>query len=101
MWQMKVVISLLSKDLWISNIGGYWLFCGCYDRDLRRRKLDNPSTSLLLFFAVKNIMLYQMLKKSPRYNGKLVLTKNKHKNAITASVNPVALKLEQTATGGV
>ena len=31
----------------------------------------------------KKSMLYQMLKKSPRYNGKLALTKNKHKNANT------------------
>ena len=79
-WQIKVVISPLSQGLWISNLGGYWLLCGCYDKGLRRRKLDNSGISLLLSFLVKKSILYQMLKKSLRYNGKLVLTKNKHKN---------------------
>ena len=123
MWQIKVVISPLSQGLWISNLGGYWLFCGCYDRGLHRRKLDNPGISLLLSLVVKKSILYEMLKKPPRYKGKLVLTKNKRKNqkcrlelrvlrstrfwiiqkfvCITATVNPVALKLQETATGGV
>ena len=80
-WQIKDVISPLYQALWIANLAGYWLLSGCYNRGLRRRKLDNPSISLLLSFVVKKSMLYQMLKKPPRYNGKLVLTKNKHKNA--------------------
>ena len=120
MWQIKVVISPLSQGLWISNLERYWLFCGCYDRGLHRRKLDNPGISLLLSLVVKKSILYEMLKKPPRYKGKLVLTKNKRKNkkcrlelrvlrstrfwiiqkfvCITATVNPVALKLEETAT---
>ena len=35
--------------------GGYWLFFGCYNRGLRRRKLDNPGISLLLSFVVKKV----------------------------------------------
>ena len=123
MWQIKVVISPLSQGLWISNLERYWLFCGCYDRGLHRRKLDNPGISLLLSVVVKKSILYEMSKKPPRYKGKLVLTKNKRKNqkcrlelrvlrstrfwiiqkfvCITTTVNPVALKLEETATGGV
>ena len=80
MWQIKVVISPLSQGLWILNLGGYWLFCGCYDRGLRRRRLNNPSIALFLTFLAKKSMLHQMLKKPLRCNGKLALAKNKHKN---------------------
>ena len=54
-WQIKVFISLLSQGLWISNLGGYWLFFGCSNRSLRMRKLDNPIVSLLLSFIVKKV----------------------------------------------
>ena len=42
--------------------------------------LANPSVNLFLSFFVKK-GIYQMLKKSSRCNGKLVLTKNEYKNA--------------------
>ena len=61
--QIKDVISPFSQGLWIPNLVGYWLFCGCYDRGLSRRKLNNSSISLFLSLVVKKGMLYQMLKK--------------------------------------
>ena len=35
------------------NLTGYWLFCGYYDRDLRRTKLADLSISLFLSFFKK------------------------------------------------
>ena len=30
-WQIKVAMSPLSQGLWFANLGGYWLFLGCYE----------------------------------------------------------------------
>ena len=43
----------LSQDLSIPNLVGYWLFCGYYNRGLRRSKLADPSIILFLIFFVK------------------------------------------------
>ena len=81
--QIKDVISPFSQGLWIPNLVGYWLFCGCYDRGLSRRKLNNSSISLFLSLVVKKGMLYQMLKK-PRTPRDAKKTKKKPpKNAHT------------------
>ena len=40
------------------NLAGCWLFCGYYDKGLRRRKLANPSITLFPSFVRKSI--YQM-----------------------------------------
>ena len=77
-WQIKDIISPLSRGLWIQNLAGHWLFCGCYDRGFRRGKLDNSSISLFLSFVVKESMLYQMLKKRWDEMNKIVTNSEIH-----------------------
>ena len=77
-WQIKDIISPLSRGLWIQNLAGHWLFCGCYDRGFRRGKLDNSSISLFLSFVVKESMLYQMLKKRWDELNKIVTNSEIH-----------------------
>ena len=41
------------RDVWYPNVTVGWLFYGYYNRDLRRRKLANPSISLFPYFFIK------------------------------------------------
>ena len=66
----KVTWHFEPQGLWLANLAGYWLFCGYYDRVLRRRNLTDPSIALFLSFFFKNNILYQMLKKPSRCNWK-------------------------------
>ena len=72
-WQFKSVIFSQPQILCLRNWAGCWLFCGNYDRGLRRGKSADASITLFPSFVKKH--MYQMGKKLSRCNGKLVLAK--------------------------